>query len=334
MSEFLTLKPDDQSDILSAISVRTGRSAQILQKDVWICWVLKVLFEKDAGSRMVFKGGTSLSKVFGLIHRFSEDVDITLDYRDLIPAIPSPDGNLNKSQLKQLSKRLQGQVRVQVHDVIAPLLSAEFLDLTKGEGRIDISEDGEKIWLYYPSVAGSTSGYIQDSVLLEFGGRNTTEPNEQHRVTPFLASDVPDLDFPEAEAAVLVPARTFWEKATLMHVECNRQRTEWPDRLFRHWYDLVMLSLAPIGVEAMANRTLLRDVVEHKKMFYDASYAHYDDCLNGAFRLIPNKNQIRELERDYKEMIKAGMFENDPPKFSEIMAMLQECEGRINCVDF
>lgn len=83
MPEFLRLPIAEQRDILSSMSVQMGRSSQVLHKDVWVCWVLRELFASDTGVYMAFKGGTSLSKVFQAIHRFSEDVDVTLDYRDL-----------------------------------------------------------------------------------------------------------------------------------------------------------------------------------------------------------------------------------------------------------
>lgn len=332
MPEFLRLTLGEQADILAAISARTGRSAQVLQKDVWVCWVLRELFSMEADVRMAFKGGTSLSKVFGLIHRFSEDVDVTLDYRDLMPDANPFEAKVSKSQIKRLGDRLKERVQEFVRDSILPTLSDSFSDLTGEEGQIEMSEDGEKVWLRYRSALDRASGYIQDTVLLEFGGRNVTEPNGPHTIKPFLADEAPDLEYPVAKVMVLAPERTFWEKATLVHVECNRQREGRGDRLSRHWYDLVMLGESKIGPEAISNRALLEDVVAHKQVFFNASYAHYEDCLSRGFRLIPDPSRLSELERDYNEMIEAGMFDADPPTFIEIVDILRKYEDRINGV--
>ncbi|MCF6287143.1 MAG: nucleotidyl transferase AbiEii/AbiGii toxin family protein [Candidatus Hydrogenedentes bacterium] len=330
MPEFLRLKPDEQADILSAVSTRSGRTSHVLQKDIWVCWVLKNIFEKDTDIRMAFKGGTSLSKVFGLIHRFSEDVDVTLDYRDLMPDIDPFATNVSKSRIKRLGEALKGRVQSHIRDTILPGLSLSFKELTGESGHIELGEDGEKIWLYYPSSLGRASGYIQDTVLIEFGGRNVTEPNGPHTISPFLAGEIPHLDFPQSEVMVLAPERTFWEKATLIHVECNRKRTRRPDRLSRHWYDLAMIGQAESGANAISNRALLEDVVTHKQLFFNASYAHYNACLTGKFQLVPNNPLLSDLKRDYKQMHNAGMFDIEPPAFTEIVELLSEFEDRIN----
>lgn len=330
MPEFLRLSPAEQANILAKVSASTGRRDLVLQKDVWVCWVLRELFAMNTGVRMAFKGGTSLSKVFGVIHRFSEDVDVTLDYRDLRPGADPFETGISRSRLKRLGERLKERVNAFVHDNILPPLRNSFSDLTGEEGRIEVSDDGEQVRLHYPSSLGNASNYIRDAILLEFGGRNATEPNGLHQIKPFLADEVPDLEYPLAEVVVLAPERTFWEKATLVHVECNRQRKGRVDRLSRHWYDLFMLGHSDIGRSAMSDRALLEDVVEHKRAFFNASYARYGDCLSGSFRLVPDSASLSELEKDYGEMIDAGMFDVDPPSFAEIMDTLRGYEGLIN----
>ena len=163
--------------------------------------------------------------------------------------------------------------------------------------------------------------YVGNSVLIEFGGRNITEPNEEHEVRPDIAEHVTALDFPRSKVSVLSPARTFWEKATLMHVECQRDefRTG-AERLSRHWYDLAML----------ADRALLADVVKHKKVFYNASYANYDACLTGQLRLIPEDAALAALRDDFQRMIGAGMFIGEPPAFDAIVDRLRALQAAIN----
>jgi len=332
MPEFLRLSIREQADILSAMAARIGCSAQILQKDIWVCWVLRELFGHQTGVRMAFKGGTSLSKVYQAIHRFSEDVDVTLDYRDLCPALAVDpfSENITESKKKRFSEQLRAKALDFVHQVIEPRLTDPFMELTNGTGRIEVSEDGEKVWLRYPPAAGFGSGYVEDCVLVEFGGRNVTEPNESHRITATIAQHLPSLEFPQADVVVLSPARTFWEKATLIHVECHRQRGFDPNRISRHWYDLVMLYGNEIGRIALSDRDLLANVVRHKKMFFNASYAHYDDCLTGHFRIIPDEPLLSGLKQDYQQMATAGMFDTPPPDFEEMMAQLKQIQEAIN----
>ncbi|MBX7257530.1 MAG: nucleotidyl transferase AbiEii/AbiGii toxin family protein [Candidatus Hydrogenedentes bacterium] len=328
MTEFLRLPAEEMQQILAALSVKLGRSAQILLKDVWLCWTLESLFSVQSSVRMAFKGGTSLSKVFGIIRRFSEDVDVSLDYRDLLEdPNDAPTGESSRSSLRRIAEHLKEQVREHVEQHMLPPLSAAFNEATHGLGRIELSEDGERLYLHYPSPLTLVGGYLTDWVLVEFGGRNVTEPSSTHRVDPAIAQDLPTLKFPGAEVNVLSPERTFWEKATLVHVECHRQRQFSVERQSRHWYDLAMLSHSDIGRSALANRSLLEDVVRQKTFFFDAAYAHYDECLSGSFRLIPGEPQLEVLRHDYNQMIDAGMFEDTPPDFDVVLNLLRDLEA-------
>ncbi|NCB32026.1 MAG: nucleotidyl transferase AbiEii/AbiGii toxin family protein, partial [Clostridia bacterium] len=145
MSEFLRLPLDEQADILIAMSARMGRPAQILQKDVWACWALGEVFGEPGGIRMAFKGGTSLSKVFNAIHRFSEDIDITLDYRDLCAGMnfdPFACG-VSKTGIRRFGETVKKRVLEHVSGRIVPRLASSFSELTKGAGSIEVDESGE-----------------------------------------------------------------------------------------------------------------------------------------------------------------------------------------------
>jgi hypothetical protein len=185
--------------------------------------------------------------------------------------------------------------------------------------------------VYYPSALEAAGDYVGNSVLIEFGGRNITEPNEEHEIRPDIAEHIAALDVPQAKVSVLSPARTFWEKATLMHVECQRNefRTG-AERLSRHWYDLAMLADSAHGQAALADRALLADVVKHKKAFYNASYANYDACLARQLRLVPEDTALAALRDDFQRMISAGMFIGEPPAFNNIIDRLHKLETAIN----
>lgn len=333
MSEsFLQLKEQEQSQIYRTLASRLGRSPVVLEKDVWVCWVLQTLFTMPDRLPMAFKGGTSLSKVFGAIARFSEDVDITLDYRGLDSSFDPFAEGISRNRLKKFSDDLKSFVRDHTYEIVAPhfqrALAAEF-DTKKFQ--LIISDDGEQLRLHYPTILDSHGDYVGASVLIELGGRNIIEPNKVYAVLPDIAEHVPTLYFPHANVTVLSPARTFWEKATLMHVECQRSefRTN-AERLSRHWYDLAMLADLTHGQDALSDRTLLADVVKHKKVFYNASYANYDACLGGQLKLIPNDAALIALREDFQRMIGAGMFIGVPPVFDDIVDRLRALESMIN----
>lgn len=329
---FLRLKAEEQSQIYRALAPQLARSPVVLEKDVWVCWVLQALFTMPGRLPMAFKGGTSLSKVFGAIARFSEDVDITLDYRGLDASFDPFAEGVSRNRLKKFSEDLKSFVRDHAHGVVTPYfqktLAAEF---DADTFQIKVSDDGEQFRVHYPTVLEAPADYVGNSVLIEFGGRNITEPNEEHEVWPDIAAHIAELEFPRSTVSVLSPARTFWEKATLMHVECQRDDFRVSaERLSRHWYDLAMLADQAHGQAAVADRALLADVVKHKKVFYNASYANYDACLVGQLRLIPGKAALSALRDDFHRMVAAGMFIGAPPTFDAIVDRLRSLETAIN----
>ncbi len=329
---FLHLSRSEQSQIYRALGPRLSRAPVILEKDVWVCWMLQTLFTMPGRLPMAFKGGTSLSKVFGAIARFSEDVDITLDYRGLDSSFDPFAAGVTNNQLRKFGDSLKSHVREHAHGVVVPhfqeRLAAEF---GANLGRIEISENGEQLRVHYPTVLEAAGGYVSNSVLIEFGGRNIAEPNEEHAVRPDIAEHVPALEFPGSRVRVLSPARTFWEKATLMHVECQRgQFRAGAERLSRHWYDLAMLADLDHGQAALANRDLLADVVRHKKVFYNNGFANYDACLAGQLRLLPGEDVLPALRADFQRMIDAGMFIGDAPAFDVVVERLRALEAMIN----
>jgi len=299
---------------------------------MWVCWALQALFSMPNAHPMAFKGGTSLSKIYSVIDRFSEDIDITLDYQKFNDAFNPFAEDASKNAIKKFSERLKGYVQHYTNNVVHPYIASQLQLLSTHEDYyIEISDNGEKIWVHYPSAIENADEYLKSSILIELGGRNVINPNEQHAVSPYIAELVAGLVLPSGQVIVLSPQRTFWEKATLIHVECNRNKLKaTANRLSRHWYDLVMLAQHPLGEAAINNRELLENVVRHKQVFFNVSYANYDVCLANEFRLIPDDDLIIELKRDYQNMLNAGMMYGEPPSFDEIMAKIHKIEKMIN----
>jgi len=200
-----------------------------------------------------------------------------------------------------------------------------------GLGPEAISADRENVWVHYPSALEERDEYVKDAVMLEFGGRNSIDPNERHTVVPYLAV-LSTMEFPSAAVTVLAPERTFWEKATLIHAELNRSEfRSGSQRLSRHWYDLDQLAQRDIGQRALRDHSLLEDVVKVKKVFYRSGHANDDLCATGGLLLVPTDREVeKSLQDDYDQMVSAGMFHGDPPKFSEILERLADLASRIN----
>lgn len=323
--EFLKFSHDRKYQILSGAEPTLGIKPYFLEKDIWICWVLSELF--SLSKRMVFKGGTSLSKCFNLIDRFSEDVDVTIDFREFIPNIDL--SRESKTALKNKRERIKTEVNDYIIETVIPTLLNAFSNEFNDELKYKFI-DGEKLYIYYPSVFDhKVDNYVKNNVLIEFGGSNKTEPNEEHVVKPYLHLD--GVAFPTAKVSVYSPLRTFWEKVTLIHVECHRGRlTETPDRLSRHWYDLAKLSQSWVKDEALKNNDLLQDVLLVKKAFFNASYANYDKCESQQFCLVPNVDEINKLKTDYLNMVDAGMFLNDPEDFEIVIDELVRLQDILN----
>jgi nucleotidyltransferase AbiEii toxin of type IV toxin-antitoxin system len=326
---FLSLPDEERKEILQTLSSRRGRNPAVLEKDVWVCWALKTLFEIPKAHPMAFKGGTSLSKVYGIIERFSEDIDVTLDYKALLPTAEPFKEGISRTHLSKLTATLRELVSKHTHEVILPAFAAAINEqFGDTQYEVRLSDDGDCLTIAYRPLFQAT--YITDRVLVEFGGRNAITPTNSVTIKPYIADDLNDLLFPNAAVPVLAAERTFWEKATLIHVECNTESIDKLARKSRHWYDVYKLSKTPIGDGAMKDKGLLIDVVRHKQAFFYTSKARYEDCLNGGLRLVPANGMLKELAQDLKRMQDEGMFHGAVPSFDAMIEHLRSSEHSIN----
>lgn len=232
-----------------------------------------------------------------------------------------------------MNESLKGEVRSYVEDVVAPYLREQLKILPRGDVfQVNVSEEGDCINFVYPSVVerDGQKPYMLEYVLIEFGGRNIINPNAIHLVKPYLADAIEEFEFPSTNVTVLSPMRTFWEKATLIHVECHRGVRQSAERLSRHWFDLMALSKHEIGREAIQDVLLLKDVVRLKNIFFNASYAHYDQCLQGNFLLLPNAEGMQQLETDYHQMLEANYLNDTAITFKQIIAATEQTQDVIN----
>ncbi len=334
---FLALPASDRAEILNEGEARLNRSAQVLEKDVWVCWVLEALFGMVDRPSMAFKGGTSLSKVYRAIARFSEDVDITVDYRFFEDAVDPLAPNMSRTKVKEFSDRLrQRHLPAFIQSAVLPQLRKVAADLPASEApEFVVGDDAEGVVeVVYSRAAGTVHEYVRDRVLIELGARNATRPAEPHMVVPYLADlvTVVPLAFPRAQVDVLSLERTFWEKVTLVHAENTRSGSRrWPDRYARHWYDLHMLvTHLDIGAKVLAATGVRSEVIALKSVLFRYGGVDYGLCERRAARLVPGDDLIAAMRDDYDEMQEAGMFEDAPPAFEELMRSIAEIEDAVN----
>ncbi|MGE0294213.1 MAG: nucleotidyl transferase AbiEii/AbiGii toxin family protein [Hyphomonadaceae bacterium] len=330
---FLTLSADDRREALAVAADRSGRPAHLLEKDVWVVWALATLFGSNLGEHLVFKGGTSLSKAYGAIRRFSEDVDLTYDIRAIAPDLVGEDGEAlpkNRSEEKRWSKavrnRLPEWVEGTVRSLVAGTIEAQALPAT-------VKVEGDKLFIDY-EAASAGSGYVAPSVMLEFGARSTGEPASLRDVVCDAAGQVEGVDFPIARPRVMHAERTFWEKATAMHVFCLQERLR-GERFARHWHDVVRLDEAGIAAAAISDRDLANAVARHKGMFFaekaaDGAAIDYDAAVNGKLQLVPVGEAREALATDYGRMVEDGLLLEDAEPFEALIKRCADIAERAN----
>ena len=346
--------PEERQVLFLDTANRRNLPPAIIEKDFWVCWTLKQVFSLPMAQHLLFKGGTSLSKVFSAIQRFSEDIDLTI-HRDYLGFGGDSDPMLLPSASKrepQIAKLQQAYIDC-VRDEFLPILRKSFETVlgveatpaaSTGDGKPPVinwslkldPKDPQTVLFAYPSGAVASSpdspmkAYIAPYVKLEMGARSDPYPTGTHPVISYAAEEFPD-DFEQAacSVSVLEAERTFWEKATILHAEyhrLNESRTN--ERLSRHYYDLAQLATTEIANKALADMSLLERVAMHKKIFFRAAWAKYDEAKPGSLRLIPSAAKQKALRRDYDSM--QLMFFGDRPTFEYVMSTLQALEDRIN----
>ncbi len=333
---FLKLPAGERKVYIDEASARRGLSPVIVEKDFWVCWLLSVLFESSFRDAVVFKGGTSLSKVFGVINRFSEDIDLSLAPAFLGLDEPDATAALSKGQASKWMERAEAKCTAVVHDTLAPEIAA-VLDGQLGEGEspwltfdVDAHSHSPVLLFHYPTTQPPALDYLKRSVKLEFGSLTEQRPTGSHAVRPWIADVLPGpfADW-QCDVVALDLHRSFWEKATILHAEHHRPSEKvTPDRFVRHYADTAALSLHADASGAIAQSDLCERVVRWKSRFFGSAWARYDLALPPTFRLVPPPGREAALRRDYQAM--RDMYLSEPEPFERILATLGDVEDRIN----
>ena len=333
---YLELPHRDRREVLDVAASVSGRAAYLLEKDIWIVWVLQTLFGASIGTPLVFKGGTSLSKAYRVIQRFSEDVDLTYDIRTLAPDLVGDNPGalpVSWSQEQRWTKEVRRRLVAWTYDEAAPFL-AEVLDTVEADGKIRV--EGSELFIRYAPLNEGT-GYVRPEVKLEFGARATGEPNTPMEVVCDAAPHVMNVEFPTAVPRVMRVERTFWEKATAAHVYCLQGRLR-GERFARHWYDLARLDSAGLTKCALTDREIANSVAAHKAMFFrekDASgnWIDYEATVTGGLQLVPVGDSLAVLADDYARMVEDRLLYEEAEPFDVLMDTCQAIAKKANRLD-
>lgn len=301
------------------------------EKDFWVCWTLDYLFHQYPWAKhMAFKGGTSLSKCFGLIERFSEDIDLILDWRVLRYAASEPWAERSKTSQDKLNKEMDNRTCNFLRDVFLPTLKDDFEQLLSEPFKLFINDDEPQTLCFaYPRIYGDSA--IVSVVRMEIGALAAWTPTQTATITSYAAERYPQAFKTTSTSVLTVMAeRTFWEKVTILHKEAFRTNSRFPSRYSRHYYDLYCIYKSHIKDQAYADLPLLERVVAFKARFYPANSARYDLDRPGTMRLMPPEDCVPILAEDYEHM--KNMIFGTKPSFEEIMDTIRRMEAEINAL--
>ncbi len=330
MDTVANLSDQDRKELFQQTAARRGLHPAIAEKDFWVCWVLMKLFGSQLANHLVFKGGTSLSKAHHLIERFSEDIDLVLNWELLGYG---RDGNdpwqqlTSNTKLDQFNKQFNQKAAAFIASTLLPTVESLLESCSSASAVISVN-DPQIIEIHYPAAFKLEA--IKPQISLEIGPLASWVPSDRYSIRSFAAEEFPRLfDSPACNVTAIKAERTFWEKATILHKEANRTSVV-PIGYSRHYYDLYQLSNSSVADNALADVDLLQQVVVFKQRFYRSTWARYELAAPGTFRLLPTSENEKRLKDDYRNM--RPMFFKEPPKWKLIIDRMAELEAEINAM--
>lgn len=330
---WINLPKEQQQRVLQQVSTNTGLPTYVIEKDWWVCVTLRSIFQSQYSDSIIFKGGTSLSKAYQLIERFSEDIDLIID-RHLLGF----DELTSKTQIKKLRKASGGFIINEFREELIKQLEAlgvqsDLYEIRYNE-KVDDTSDPNTLELYYQSVVTESSNYIQPRVLLEMGARSLTEPSEAKPIISFIDEQFKTLSFTQKafDVQVVLPSRTFIEKVLLLHEEFSKPigkiRT---DRLTRHLYDLEKLMDTDFGKAGFKDDKLFNTIIEHRKHVTPLRGIDYTNHQKGRLSIMPPEEMEKSWEQDYKTM-QENMIVGESLSWNKLLERIKDIENGFNNV--
>jgi hypothetical protein len=338
--QFLDLSKQERIDVFEATAEELNTLPTYIEKDFWVCLVLDLLYNglSNDSPRILFKGGTSLSKVYKLIERFSEDVDFTV-FRDDLGFSGDRDPLLSEisgKQRKRLSEELKQAASNYICDKLKEDLEKATATILSNFSIVIDEDDSDRSTLLFqnPSLfASDNTAYIQPRVKLEGGGRSALDPHQDCSIKPFIADVLNTWNFSVPNIMSIAPERTFWDKVMILHGWHCGYRDESKElsdrqRVSRHYYDVAMIFKTSTGQNAVQDSQLREDVRKHTQIIFKGAWKKLEEAVPGSICLIPTDDLKALLERDYQAM--QGMMLGEPLAFDKIIEIISELEAQIN----
>jgi len=338
-NQVISAPPRDRLDLFLTTANRLGAPVGNVEKDFWVCWTLNTLYhERPTGApRLLFKGGTSLSKAYGLIQRFSEDIDVTVFRGDLHePASVEELEALSNTKRRARLDAIRDVCRTYITERLREFLGAQLADATGGAGRIEVDEadpDGQTLLVWYPEVEPRDGTYVRPAVRIESGAKSALDPNLSITIRPYISEEIAGLDLTVADVTTIEASRTFWDKVVIAHglrrwYERRGVLRQEGQRVSRHYYDLHCLLGSEVGKAALADRDLGADCVRHARMFFDRPDYDLASAVPDTFAIAPVDGMVDALKRDYANT--RAMIFGTAPEFERILASARQIEDAVN----
>jgi len=343
--QVLSTDEETRAGLFTTTGIRIGSTPQNIEKDFWVCWTLDALFNglPVGGPRLLFKGGTSLSKGFGLISRFSEDIDITVFRGDLkVDATVEELGTLSsKKRTARLNEiagacqaYIQGPLLEELTAIVATSAARTGLPSDRFQVRVD-EDDDQTLLVWYPA-ASPVDAYVRPAIKIELGAKSALDPNTIQTIRPYVDDDAPGLDLAVGNVTTVDAERTFWDKVVILHglrrwYEKRGELRGGGQRISRHYYDIHSLMESDVGRRALSNRGLGVDCVAHARMFFNRPDYDLASARSPSFAVLPHDGMVDALRRDYVAM--AAMIFGPTPDFDQVLESVAGLEIFLNATN-
>jgi hypothetical protein len=333
--DFYTVDKEEKVAIFNAIATEKGMTPFAVEKDWWVSRTLEIIFRMDFSQHLVFKGGTSLSKAWKLINRFSEDIDLAIDKE----FFEGYEGDISKTQIGKLRK-VAGEYTTGTffEELKEKFREKEYTDLEfKVIEAKDSDQDPRVLEIYYPNIIPSESEYILPRVQIEISCRSLREPFTVRAFGSLVDEFFAGRDFVEPlfEVPTVNAERTFLEKLFLLHEEFHRPADKMRvDRLSRHLYDIYQLSKVGIAAQAINDKELYETIVAHRYKFSRVGGIDYNSHNPKTLNPIPPAEVISEWKADYAKMKEDMIYERDKPSFEDLITNLEDLMAQLQAVNW
>ena len=347
MNKWIDFSIDERKAIIQGVAEAKNIDEAAAEKDWWVTAILYALFHTEAAKYLLFKGGTSLSKGWNIIDRFSEDIDLALDRDFFLNEKDLPCANCtNNTQIHKFREKAQDYLFGEFKDHLKGQLDQLGLQVTvlaenevKDENgkrkKVDHDKDPSVIFVRYTSLYNSDSPYAKSIVKIEISVLSMAEPYEIKRISSLVEQVYKDEDIDSyivQNIKTVSPARTFLEKIFLLCEEYQK-KTPRTYRMSRHFYDLEKLSHTDYMDKALNDSTLYYNIVEHRKKFYHVGYVDYEKELPEAITIVPSKELVPKYEEDYNEMRSSFIYDRDALEFVDLLKFLEMLQERLRKVN-